>query len=234
MSMLKSIIIGAVAALVVVAVAVALIVAKVVPVESASSSAVDGPVVVALVLPDNSGIATVRIVDIYTRSGAGWTIRSVSPSMPVVVSGTGGSTLADAYSFGGGAGLMSALRRESGSNVTAWVIVGEQAWNGLRAGAPFDVMLNSGIEVFDGAQLYSFSTGTSSVSPTETPQLLDGAAYLSAAEDRAVRVDVGNALGSSLASATAGEAMLLESNLNSSSLHQWLSSVHSARRTSGK
>lgn len=233
-SMLKSIVIGAVAALVLVAIVVVLVVGHVIPLGSASSSVSEGPVVVGLVLPDTSGVATLRVADVYVRSTGSWTMRSVSPSTPVVVAGTGGSTLADAYSFGGGAGVARALRNQTSSRAASWVIVDEQGWDRLRAGAPLTVVLSSAIEVFDGSRLFSFPSGSSSISPTETPELLDGAAYLAATQNQKLRADVGDALASSLASQPVVAAAAVASNLRPSALEEWFRNLRSVHRVPGK
>lgn len=233
MSTLRAVLIGAVAALVLVGLVVALVFLGVFPSGSSSDVRTDGAVAVALVLPDQDGVVTLRVLDVYTPSGGNWSIRSVSPTTPAVVSGTSGTSLADAYSFGGGDALAEALSEQAGLPVSGWVAVDQRGWEVLRAKAPFEIDLASDIAVFDGRQLHSFGSGRVMVTSAQTPRLLDGAAYLNASESRDMRVQVGDVLRSSLASAGPDALSGVRSSWSGAALREWAESLRAMNRVSG-
>jgi hypothetical protein len=233
MSTSRAVLIGAAAALVLVGAVVALALLGVLPSGSSSDIPAEGAVAVALVLPDQDGVVTLRVLDIYSPSGAKWSLRSVSPTTPAVVSGTSGTSLADAYSFGGGDALAEALSKQAGLPVSGWVTVDQRGWEALRANAPFEMNLASDIEVFDGRQLHSFGPGRVTVSSAQTARLLDGAAYLKSSESRDVRVQVGDVLRSSLASAGPDALSKVRSSWSGSALSEWAKSVGAANRVPG-
>lgn len=233
MSTLRAVLVGAAAALVLVGIVVALAVLGVLPTGLSSDVAPEGAVAVALVLPDQDGVVTLRVLDIYTPSGGDWSIRSVSPTTPAVISGTSGTSLADAYSFGGGDALAEALSKQAGLPVSGWVTVDQRGWEALRGNVPFEIDLASDIAVFDGRQLHSFGAGRVTVSSAKTARLLDGAAYLNASESREVRVQVGDVLRSSLASAGPDALSGARSSWSGSALREWAKSLSPANRVSG-
>jgi hypothetical protein len=233
MSTLKAVAIGAIAALVVVGIAVAVALFGLSPSDTNSKPSTGGPVAVALVLPNEDGVVTLRVLDVYSSVGGMWSVRSVSPTTAAVVSGTGGSSLADAYSFGGGDMLAKALREQAGLPVSAWATVDQQGWDALRAGAPFQIDLGSPIEVFDGSRLVSFKSGRDTVASAQTAKLLDGTAYLKASESREVRIQVGDVLRSSLASAGPDALSRIHSSWSGSAFGEWAGGVRSAHRVPG-
>jgi hypothetical protein len=233
MSTLRAVLIGAAAALVLVGVVVALALLGVLPSGSPSDVPADGAVAVALVLPDQDGVVTLRVLDVYSPSGANWSVRSVSPTTPAVVSGTSGTSLADAYSYGGGDALAEALSTQAGLPVSGWVSVDQRGWEALRGNVPFEIDLASDIAVFDGRELHSFGSGRVMVSSAQTPRLLDGAAYLNASHSRDMRVQVGDVLRSSLASAGPDALSTVRSSWSGSALSEWAKSLRTANRVSG-
>lgn len=233
MSTLKAVLFGALAALVVVGVVVGIVLLGVLPSGSSSDVPADGAVAVALVLPDQDGVITLRVLDVYNPSGGNWSIRSVSPTTAAVVSGTSGTSLADAYSYGGGDALAEALSTQAGLPVSGWVTVDLRAWEALRGNAPFEMDLASDIAVFDGRQLHSFGSGRVTVSSAQTPRLLDGASFLNASESRDIRVQVGDVLRSSLASAGPEALSGVRSSWSGSALREWAKSLSAANRVSG-
>ena len=190
-------------------------------------------VVVATVLPGSDDDVAPRVIDVYIDTASGWTVRSVSPSTSVEVPGTSGSTLADAYSFGGGVGLVSALAANPGIPVDAWVIVDEPAWRTLHRSGSVTVDLPADVEVFDGVRVYSFPSGNATVPADQLPQLLVGSAFLSASEDAKVRGQVGDLVGKALGTSGAEASGVLHTNLSGVALQAWLRGVGSARRIPG-
>jgi hypothetical protein len=190
-------------------------------------------VVVAFVLAGSDGVVAPRTLDIYSREGSGYSVRSLFPMTPAQVPGTGGTTVADAYSFGGGDGLMGALNSTRGDAVDSWVIVDASAWLRLHGSSPVAFELPSQVEVFDGKRLYSFSEGHASVPADQLPELLQGAGFLSASDNAAVRKQVGDVLREALAAGGSTSAGLVRSDLNKDVLAQWLRGIGSARRVDG-
>lgn len=233
MSTLKTSLIGASIAVVLVAVLVVLAVLRVPPFAEPTSGGGRGPVLVALVLPGVDGVIAPHLIDEYIPTASGWNVRSVSPSTTVVIAGTGGSTLADAYSFGGGDGLASALGSLENRTPDGWVIVDASAWRVLTGAKPMALTLPADIEAFDGARLYSFSAGPTSVPSDQVALLLQGAAFLNAAQGRMVREQVGDMLASTLASATAGERDSARSGMTATDLQAWALHLRGIVRVSG-
>jgi hypothetical protein len=232
MSTGRAALIGAAIAVLTVGCLAALVVLHVIPVGTQGPRAAD-VIALAFVLPGSDGVVAPRTLDIYARSGSGYSVRSVWPMTPALVPGTGGNTLADAYSFGGGDGLMAALKSEPNDAVDGWVIVDASAWLRLHGSAPVAFELPSQVEVFDGRQLYTFSEGHASVPPDQLPELLQGAAYLSSSENASVRKKVGDALREALVSGGANSAGFVRSNLKKDVLEAWLRGIGSARRVDG-
>jgi len=192
-----------------------------------------GSVAVAMVLPGSDYVAAPRVIDLYINTASGWTVRSVSPSTPVEVAGTSGSTLADAYSFGGGGGLVSALASNPGVPVDSWVVVDESAWLRLHDSGALPLDLPDDVEVFDGVRLYSFAKGATTVPADELQQLLAGTAFLSAGQDAQVRGQVGDALGKALVTNSAEASGSVHTDLSAATLLTWLREIGSARRIPG-
>ena len=232
MSTGRAALIGAAIAILLVAGFVAAVALHVIPVGTQGQKSAEA-VAVAFVLPGSDGVVAPRTLDIYSRTGSGYAVRSVSPMTPAQVPGTGGTTLADAYSFGGGDGLMSALNSTRGDAIDGWVIVDASTWLRLHGSAPVAFELPSQVEVFDGKRLYSFSEGHASVPADQLPELLQGAGYLSASENAAVRKQAGDLLREALAAGGSTSAGLVRSDLNKDVLAQWLSGTGSARRVVG-
>jgi hypothetical protein len=229
--MWKSSLVGAVLALLLVGAVVGLAATHTGPFAPAAETSAPAPTVLALIAPGSDGVLAPAVVDLYAPSSAGWEVRSISPTTPVTVPGTGARTLADAYSFGGGTGLATALSGLGAGPNAHWVLV-DSGSLGRLAGS-FSLDLPSDIEVFDGSRLYSFSQGTTSVPTPQLPQLLQGASLLSAASDQSVRVQVGDGLRTALA--TAGPVALesVRSDLTHTALLRWTKSLRAVRRTGG-
>ena len=228
----RSALLGAALAILAVALVAAAFAMHVLPV-SPPAAKPPSTVALALVLPAADGANAPRVIDVYVETPSGWTVRSVSPTTPADIPGTSASTLADAYSFGGGKGLASALAANPGIPVDAWVIVNEAAWLQLHGHNALSIELPSDVEVFDGSRLYSYADGTTSVPAEELPQLLQGAAYLSAGGDESVRGQVGGALAKALEGAGGTGVAGVATSMPQATLQDWLSKVSSAKRIPG-
>lgn len=188
----------------------------------------DGPVLVALVLPDAQGVSTVRVVEVFERAGGSLRTTSVDPLTSATVPGTSATTLAEAHAFGGGDGLASAYSQLKGGAVPVWIVVDPTAWDALMGSGRVTVTMPADIEVFDGKQLYSFARGDSSFPAGQVAQVMNGAAHLSPADREVLR----EAVGEQLMAAVAQQGLTLDSgietNLTSQELAIWLSALKSA------
>jgi hypothetical protein len=173
---------------------VALVALGVLPNSRAPKTAAGGPVLVAVVLPDANGVLALRVLDRYERDGGLLRIAAVDPLASATVPGTSATTLAEAYSFGGGDRLAAAYADSTGALPPAWIVVGPESWRGLMASRRLDLRLATGIDVFDGKQLYSYPAGSTFVPASEISKLMDGATYLSDSERKTIRSAVGDAL----------------------------------------
>ena len=233
MSVLKASLIGASLAVAVVCALLVMAVLGVAPFARRGAAPGEGPVVIAFVLPGADAVMAPKVVDVYAPDPNGWTIRSVNPSTPVAVTGTAGSTLADSYSFGGGPGLAAAAGSLTGREIRDWVNVDGSAWHDLYRSPTVPLRVPADIEVFDGAQLYPFAASDTSVAAGQLALVLQGAGFLPPDYARDIRQQIGDVLGSTLASSGAIAAPKVRSNLSETQLREWLARVSSARRVSG-
>lgn len=195
--------------------------------QSMSSSAQRGPqpgapVLVVLVMPDPDGVMLPRVIDEYVTEGAATSLRSLDPSMPATVAGTTAQTLAETYVFGGGNGVAGAVAHSEGAQPPQWVIVTPDALRTLVTSGSVTVNVPADMQVFDGTQLYSFSAGPQSVSLAVLPALFDGAPYLTRQQQADLRRQVGDALGSALASGTVTQESAFASSLRPAGLSAWV------------
>jgi len=219
---------GAIALVCIVAFAVAAFLGAV-PTAAEKTVAVDkSSVLVAVVLPDSDGVLTVRSLDRYEHVDGPLRIYSIDPLTDATVPGTSASTLAEAYKFGGGDGLAAAYAQGAGVDRPGWLIVGPGAWADLMGESSVSVSLNTNIEVFDGAELYSYPEGTATVSAAQIPQLMNGAAFLDATGRRAVRDAVGDALAPVLLRSNATGVEDIDTSLTAEQWDVWLRGVNTA------
>jgi len=226
----KSMLVGALAALLLVGIAVALVATGTISRFQREAASVSGPVLVAIVLPDENGVVKPRVIDTYTRTASGWELRSVDPSMPAVVSGTSAGTLQDAYSFGGGNALEAAYASGSGTKPSAWIVVDAKGLESLLSSGTLPVELPANMEVFDGGELYTFSAGSSRIAVARLPQLMDGVAYLGVSDALRVREQIGADVANALPKAAIGAESILTSNLRPAQLQEWLGSLGTPTR----
>ncbi len=169
----RAAIIGAVLALVCVAAVAGAAVLGNMSTSAERDSAANGPVLVAVVLPDADGVLTVRQMDVVQRMGTTLRLTGVDPLTSATVPGTSAKTLADAFSFGGGAGLAAAVagsHRRPSAGVDSG---GAGALQRLLGAKRVTFALRDGVEVFDGTELYSFPAGRAQV-PAEQVAKADG------------------------------------------------------------
>jgi len=226
---------GGVLGLVTVAVVVGLVLFGVVRTGAKRAQAsAEEPVLVALALPNADGVNVPRAIDLYARVNGTLTLTAVDPGQAATVSGTSAKTLADAYTFGGGAALADAYALSGSAAAPAWVVVGQDPWNALRGGTPVELNIPAPLDVFDGTRLYSYSQGTVDVPVAEVRHVLDGAEFLSHALRQNIREQLGDSLVESLVSAGAAHRIELRTNLSDEDLSAWFAILGPAVRAQGE
>ena len=152
-------------------------------------------VVLIAAAPDDAGAVVAQIVTVIDLSGAQTQVDFVSPATPVAITGTTYDTLADAYPFGGGAGVADAYARATGGDYPAFLAVGPDAlMSAVDAAGGVTLELPADIAVFDGDTLFTFQAGEGTFSADELGAVFKGAPYLSDAERAALDAELGHAL----------------------------------------
>ncbi len=193
-----------------------------------SVQAGEGPVLVALVLPDSEGVSTVHAIEVFERAGGAIRTSPIDPLTSATVPGTSATTLAEAYAFGGGDGLAGAYSQVKGGVVPVWIVVEPQGWDTLMGSAPVSVIIPADIEVFDGKELFSYAAGDASFPAAEVAQVMSGAAYLSAGDRANLREAVGDQLIGAVAASGLNSESGIATNLNADELAIWLTALKSA------
>lgn len=219
MSNVRVAIVGACAGIVVVGVVVVLAVSGVFGPARGDARTARGDALCALVLPDENGVVRPRVIDVVSRTATGWVAVSVSPTLSAVVPGTSGHTLADAYTFGGGSGLLDAYNASGHGRVEHWVTVDAAGWSRLAGTESLSLDIPRHMEVFDGRRLVTFEAGPASVPASEAAVLLDGVDYLDPSDAARVREQVGRLLLGFLSSGSAGS--FAQSDLSAPALRDW-------------
>ena len=145
--------------------------------------------------PDDTGAVVAQVVTVLDLSGAQTQVSFVSPATPVAITGTTYQTLADAYPFGGGAGVADAYARAIGGDAPAYLAVGPDALaRAVEAAGGVTLTLPADIAVFDGETLYTFPAGEGTFSADELGAVFKGAPYLTEGERASLDAELGHAL----------------------------------------
>jgi len=225
----RAVLIGAVLGVLAVGGAVAVVASGAVPGRHDHAvQAAEGPILVALVMPNAAGAHEVRVVSVFQRAGDALQTSPVDPLTSATVPGTSATTLAEAYAFGGGDGLANAYAELDGGSPPVWVVVEPQAWSALMQGREIPVVLPADIEVFDGRQLYSYAQGVSSIPAAEVAQVMSGAEFLSTDKRAILREAVGDALLAAIVRSGLQASVDIETNLTVNELATLVSTLQSA------
>jgi len=154
---------------------------------------------------------------------AGGRLTDVDPETTVTIPGTSSSKLGDAYTFGGGAGVVAAAQGILGSRSLAYVAVPQASWAAAvtRAGG-VRVMLPDAMAVFDGTTLTTLSPGEQTLNAAQVVAVVRGLSYLPAADRQTVRVALLQGVSGALAT-TPGVASEVQSDLPAKMRDEWLS-----------
>ena len=221
-SRVSPILVGALLAALVVGGAGAAAVWRSMPKNTATSASADKTVLVAVALPDLDGVVAPRAITVYTIGGGRVTTVSVDPGTTTTVPGTSSRMLSDAYLYGGGDLLASSYAALKGTPTPEWVVVDAPALGRLMGGRDVEMYLPVPIDVYDGAELSSFATGTVSISQAQLPKLMDGVGYLAPGVGGGVRDQLSKAVLTSLARSSVSLQEGVRTSMQPLELEQWL------------
>lgn len=164
-------------------------------------------VLIVAASPDEDGAVVGQIVLVADIRDTPASLEPVSPALDVEIPGTTYSTLADAYSFGGGEGVARALAQARGEAAHPYVALSaDELAEAVAAAGGMRLTLPADMSVFDGTDLYTFERGPQTLSAARLAAVLKGAPYLADAERE--RLDASLAEG--LAAVLAAEPGALE------------------------
>lgn len=151
-------------------------------------------VVLVAAAPDEDGAVVAQIVVLVDVSEPQTQVAFVSPATGVSIPGTAYETLADAYPFGGGAGVADAYARAAGGEAPAHLTVGPGALaRAVDAAGGVRLTLPADMAVFDGETLFALSEGPGRFSGAELEAVFKGAPYLTDAERAQLDAELGHA-----------------------------------------
>jgi hypothetical protein len=149
-------------------------------------------------------------------------MRDVSPDTKVTIPGTSYTRLGDAFVFGGGAAVARALGNSRQGGRVAFVSVPESEWRAaIEASRGVEVNVRDKVTVFDGQKLTTIPAGKQKLSADSVAALLRGLSYVSPTQSQIVRRELERQLASALASRPPS-AELLDSSLSPAALGLWL------------
>jgi hypothetical protein len=135
-------------------------------------------------------------------------LEPISPATGVSIPGTTYNTLADAYPFGGGAGVANALARSRGGKPPAYLAIGPDALvRAVDQAGGVTIELPAAISVFDGERLYALAAGRVTLDGAELGAVFKGAPYLSSRERAALDEELAHAIARLLAESPDGGLM---------------------------
>lgn len=193
-SMTRSLLIGAVAGLLVVSIAVAATLAGTGAFSTQTDSAIPTRLLVVAATQDADGATVAGIAFLMSDTGAA---TQVDTRARVDIAGTSYDMVRDAYSFGGGAGVARAVDElYSEPAPLEWVVLPAELWIGLvdsAGGVPVEV--RQSVNVYVDNDLYSIERGAHRLTGAEVHAL----AAVAAESERGTE-DLGAALSAELAS----------------------------------
>jgi hypothetical protein len=153
-------------------------------------------------------------------------MRDASPDTQVTIPGTTATRLSDAYVFGGGGAVARALGAPDAGGPTAFVAVPAVTWRAaVDATRGVTVSVPEKLTVFDGNQLVTIPSGQQKLSAAQITALLNAQSYLTTAQSAVLRAELASQMAAALAAAkpVAGQpTVALESDLSPEALAAWL------------
>jgi hypothetical protein len=182
-------------------------------------------VVVMLAGPGEDGATVAQLIAVVDVSGSALKVTDIDPTTRVSIPGTTYDRLRDAYPFGGGANVASALAAAQGGKPLPYLVVPAGTWSSEPSGtASLEVTLPRRLDVFDGTRLVAFPVGDAHVSPGDLPFLMQGIAYL----DPSARVKVSTAVADSFVRGLGSMALppsKVQTDLSADALASFLQSI---------
>lgn len=158
-------------------------------------------VLIVAASPDERGDVVGQIIVIADVTEKPAALEAVSPALAVSIPGTTYDTLADAYPFGGGAGVADALARACDEVALPYVALSaEELAGAVDAAGGITVALPADMSVFDGTDLFTFERGEQTLSAAELHAVLKGAPYLADGERERLDASLAEGLAGVLAS----------------------------------
>ena len=149
-------------------------------------------------------------------------MRDVSPDTTVTIPGTSYTRLSDAFVFGGGAAVARALADTQSGGHVAFVSVKESEWRAaIEATRGVIVDVPEKVTVFDGKKLTTIRAGQQTLSADDVGSLLRGLSYASPTQALAIRRELERQMAAALA-ARASTVNRLETSLSPAALELWL------------
>ena len=152
--------------------------------------------------PDETGAVIAQVIVLVDVSKQPAEATYLNPATPVTITGTSFNTLADAYPFGGGAGVADAIARAGKvpGEAPAYVAVGPEALaEAVDAAGGLTFRLPADMAVFDGETLFTFRPGRRAFSAAELTAVFKGAPYLEPEERAELDEELGRAFAALLA-----------------------------------
>lgn len=129
--------------------------------------------------PDETGDVVAQVIAVVDVTGAAPVLTALEPGQTVTLPGTTYSTLADAYPFGGGAGVADALSHSGGERALPYVALSAAALAAsVESAGGVTVELPAEMSVFDGEDLFILPKGRQELIAAEFSAVLKGAPYL--------------------------------------------------------
>ncbi|MDO8964357.1 MAG: hypothetical protein Q7W30_07700, partial [Coriobacteriia bacterium] len=167
----KAMLVGGLAAFVVVAIAGGIGTVYLKSTGSLGRDEAPDRVVIVFSGPANDGAQVAQLIAVV--DGTGRDAVFVDPETSATVSGTGAATLRDAYPFGGAA-LVARAAAPKGTANASWIDVPSAAWAAMLDSARPTVTLPTSVEVFTEGRLVSFTAGEQRLAGRDAPALLNG------------------------------------------------------------
>lgn len=188
---------------------------------------VSDTLLVILAVEDNTGVAVPGVVASLEKRGDELQVTFVDPREEVVVAGTTGTELRDAFAFGGAAALAETWMFNTAVESSDWILLGAEQWAEIAGTSILEVDSPRRLDALSSGELYTFDEGMNSVPALQIPQLLDAVSYL----DSADRIDVGAQVGEELLAMLARQEFVYEdTSLDDSGLRLWTETISAAYR----
>ena len=176
-------------------------------------------VLIVAASPDENGDVVGQIIVLADVTEKPAALEAVSPALPVSIPGTTYDTLADAYPFGGGAGVADALARARDEVPHPYVaLTAEELADAVDAAGGITVALPADMSVFDGTDLFTFERGEQTLGAAELQAVLKGAPYLADADRERLDASLAQGLAAVLAADQEALTGATRTNLSSDAL----------------